>query len=112
MAACSACGSDHTPDRFDYGRIPPLVREALDAHAATGRPTGSFSQAVLEHDLFEACNRADDENLWVLPVIVAYVWNVLPFGCHGSPEAVREWQSHRGLEGLEESMPESAADTF
>lgn len=86
-------------NRFDYTRIPPLVRESLDAYARTGRPTGHFLQALLSNKLFEACSRADDDTVWTLPIIVTYVHNHLPGACHGSPAAVREWIQKRGLEG-------------
>lgn len=87
-------------DRFDYSRIPPYIRESLDLYARDGRPLGHFLTAVLTNDLFEACGRADDNNVWVLPVITAYVFNHLPGGCWGSPEKVAAWREHRGLEGL------------
>lgn len=81
--------------RIDYATIPPRVREALDQHAQEHRPTGDFTTAVLENNLMEAVGRADNNSLAALPSIVAYVYNELPGGCHGSPAKVKAWRERR-----------------
>lgn len=86
-------------DRFDYTRIDPLIRESLDAYAKTGRPVGSFLTALLSNDLFQACSRADNENVWTVPIITAYVYNHLPGECWGSAAKVKAWIQKRGLVG-------------
>jgi len=47
--------------------------------------------AVLCNNLNEACARADDENITLLPVYVAFFYNEAPSACWGSPENVRTW---------------------
>ena len=42
--------------------INAVIIEALDQYALSGRPTGGFLRAVLEHDLFAAFGLADDDN--------------------------------------------------
>jgi hypothetical protein len=54
-------------------------------------PTGSFLEAVICNDLREACALADDKNLWILPVIVAWLYNHAPGGCWGSSEKYEAW---------------------
>ena len=56
-------------------------------------PTGSFLEAVISNDLREACALADDKNLWILPVIVAWLYNKAPSGCWGSSEKYEAWVS-------------------
>lgn len=77
--------------RSDASLIEPRFRESIDAYVATGRPTGSFLEAVLSNDLMEAFARADSGALDNLPHIVAYLYNKVPSGCWGSRERVREW---------------------
>lgn len=86
-------------DPCDPEYLRPDVKESLDAWAMTGRSTGGFLRAVLEHELFEACKRADHWNLANLPAIVSYIYNALPAGCHGSKEACEEWE--RRFHGVE-----------
>ena len=52
---------------------------------------GSFLEAVLCNDLWEACSLADDNNLWILPVIVAWLYNNVPAACWGSSGKYKEW---------------------
>lgn len=77
---------------LSYRRIRPDIIEAIDRWAATGTPTGSFVQAVLENNLCEAVGRADNDNLEALPAIVGYVYNEVPSQCWGSPEKVEAWR--------------------
>ncbi len=92
-------------NRFDYAKqIRPDIKAALDAYANGRRPVGGFLTAVLSNDLAEACARADEQNLWSLPVIVGYVWNHLPSGCWGSPEKVAAWRRHESAAELEADL--------
>lgn len=67
-----------------------------------GIPPGGFLQAVLKNDLKGACQRADSDNILVLPLIVSYIYNCCPAACWGSPENYNEWiaykQSQREIE--------------
>jgi hypothetical protein len=76
--------------QFDYSQIDhlmPCFRRYIDHHI----PTGGFLEAVLSNDLKEAVGRADSQNMWLLPVIVAWLYNEAPMTCWGSRERVREW---------------------
>jgi hypothetical protein len=94
---------------FDYSRIRPDIREALDNWGSGDAPyCGDFLRAVLSNDLREAVGRADNDNLRTLPAIVGYVYNELPGNCHGSPEIVAEWaERHRDrlLKATESAEP-------
>ena len=57
-------------------------------------PPGGFLTAVLCNDLTEAVGRADSENTYALPAIVAYIYNETPADCHGSREIVAKWLDH------------------
>lgn len=76
---------------FRHFYIPGHMMESLRRYIDKGIAPGHFLTAVLEHDLFEAVGRADDENLANLPAYVAYLYNEAPGPCHGSPEKVAEW---------------------
>ena len=65
--------------------------EGLRRYADHGIPPGDFLRAVLENNLMEAVGRADYENRLYLYEICDYIYNEMPFNCHGSPENVRAW---------------------
>lgn len=67
------------------------IKRSIDAYASDGVPLGDFLTAVMEHDLFEAFARADEENARDLREIVRYVHWSVPSTCHGSRERVRAW---------------------
>lgn len=90
----------------DERLVPPHTKETLDAWAATGRPCGHFATAILSNDLREAVGRADTDHLRALPAIVAYVYNRLPIGCWGSPEAMDRWLSILNEERHRKEQPD------
>jgi hypothetical protein len=65
--------------------------EALNRYVEHHIPTGSFLNAVLENNLKESIQRADEENLAALVSIVAYCYNEIPGPCWGSKEHVNRW---------------------
>lgn len=71
--------------------IPPHIKEALDRYAEHGIPTGQCTRYVLANRLKEAFLSADPITTAAMASIVAYVYHVLPVGCHGSEAAVDEW---------------------
>jgi hypothetical protein len=79
--------------------IKPSIIESLDRYVNHGIEPGSFLRAVLENDLMEAFGRADIENRATLFEICEYVYNELPFSCHGSPAKVKAWLD-RWAEGV------------
>lgn len=82
-------------DRFDYAQIPESCMDGLMLYITDRIMPGSFLQAVLEGDLHRACGRADDTNLWLLPVYAAWLHNEAPMQCYGSPELVQAWVDQR-----------------
>lgn len=80
-----------------WDTIPPGIREGLGAYFESGRPTGSFLQAVLENDLKNAILRADDLNMICIREIVRFVENHSPPFSHGSRERVVAWIDQGGL---------------
>ena len=67
------------------------TKAGLDYYAKERVPPGDFLRAVLENDLMEAFGRADIENRRDMFEILNYVYNNMPYSCHGSPLAVEEW---------------------
>lgn len=82
-------------NRFDYSRIPPHMMESLRDYIDQGVPPGDFLLAVLTNNLSEACGRADDINIQLLPVYSAWLYNEAPAGCWGSPDQVLAWMEKR-----------------
>ena len=80
------------------------IKESLDRYAESGTPTGGFLRAVLEDKLMEAVTMADDENVRDIVEICRYVYNSLPYSCHGNPERVRAWMGHKGMEKFQVTM--------
>lgn len=74
-----------------YEDIRPDVIESINSYVKEGIPVGDFLRAVLENNLMESFGRADDDNRRTLWSICAYVYNEIPFNCHGSPEKYRAW---------------------
>jgi hypothetical protein len=79
-------------NRFDYSLIPERMHNGLWGYFAYRRPAGDFLMAVLKNDLMEAVSRADDENMFLLPVYTAWLYNRAPgAGWGGLPGAVERW---------------------
>lgn len=75
--------------------------ESINNYVTKGWEPGSFVTAVMENNLMEALGQADMGNRLAIFEICEYVYNDTPATCHGSPEKVREWLLHGGLEGLQ-----------
>lgn len=80
----------------DSQNIPPEIKASIDAHVMSGKPTGSFLQAVLENDLKTAVMKADQANYLLLGAIVGYCCNEIPVVCWGSEDAVAKWRKKGG----------------
>lgn len=74
---------------FDYDSLPNI--ESLKRYVTEGVPVGGFLEAVISNDLKEACGRADDENIKVIPVYVSWLYNEAPSTCWGSKERYEAW---------------------
>ncbi len=84
---------------FQRWHIPYRMMGGLREYAKNHIEPGHFLTAVLENNLKDAVDRADDENLENLPAFVAYCWNELPINCWGSREKVQAWLKRRGENG-------------
>lgn len=76
--------------RYD---IPEYMRKGLALYLTEGRRPRHFLTAVLENDLLEACARADDTNLQLLPAYVRFLFNHAPSASFGSPAKVDAWMA-------------------
>jgi hypothetical protein len=87
----------HDPQDFVFRGhvIDEDTGEELTRYLREHCPTGSFLEAVISNDLREACGRADDRNLWHLPVLVAYLYNEAPSAAWGSRDKYENWISGR-----------------
>lgn len=81
--------------RFNGQAIPERMQGGITRYIEQHIKPGNFLMAVLCNDLKEACERADDENIKLLPVYVAYFYNEAPSACWGSPEKVQAWLEER-----------------
>ncbi len=76
------------PVRYD---LLPNHADSFERYIERRCPFGHFLTAVVENDLFEACNRADAENRLLLAEYVKWLYNYAPTGCYGSREKVEAW---------------------
>lgn len=75
----------------DYSLIPPHMMESMRAYVEQGRPVGGFLQAVISNDLKEAVGRADNTNIWLIPIYVNWFYNECPGLIWGSREEYENW---------------------
>ena len=79
--------------------VQPPTAESLRAYIETGRPTGSFLEAVISNNLKNAFARADSNNLAALEDLVGWMYNYAPLECWGSEKRQDEWIKRGGLQG-------------
>ena len=80
-------------DTNDYQlAVPARTLSTLIRYGAAGVPTGGFLRSVLSNDLIGAINKADESNLKALKMIVRFVCNEMPSGCHGNESKVKSWK--------------------
>jgi len=70
--------------------IPEYMHDGISLYINHGIHPGGFLTAVIENNLKEACMRADDFNIKILPNYVRFFYNYAPSGCWGSP--VENWK--------------------
>lgn len=75
----------------DRHAIPHHMIGGLYRYIEHRIPPGDFLMVVLSNDLKEACGRADDTNIKIIPNYVRFLYNDAPSQCWGSPEKVRAW---------------------
>jgi len=81
--------------------IPERMMGGLKRFIDSGDIPCGFLCAVLENDLKDAVNRADDANLAILPAYSFFLYNDAPADCYGSPAKVAAWAKLGGLKGKE-----------
>ena len=84
--------------RFQGREVPEQMRSGITLYVEKQIEPGSCLLAILENDLREAVARADDDVMWALPVIVAYLYNEIPGGAWGSKAKVAAWLDMREVE--------------
>jgi len=86
---------------FDYSKYPNQSNvDGVRRYLEHGIPGGHFLTAVIENNLKEACQRADDHNRRILFEITRWFYNEAPAQSWGSPEEMQDWIKHSGMEGL------------
>lgn len=75
-------------DKYD---VPEHARESLDNYFVRGYKPGSFMEAVICNDLFNAVCRADSTNRSHLHNIIMWMINNAPPAAYGNPIAYKNW---------------------
>ena len=89
------------------GRLPESVRYSLGNWVFFGKNIGGhFISAILENDLVEAFNRADETNTAIMRTYVMWLYNDAPSGSWREHN-LETWAEHGGLIGL---MKQRAAE--
>ncbi len=83
----------------NYESIPEHMKQALISYVEKGIPLGSFLEAVVCNDFMGACCRADDINKHILFDYSMFVYNKMPWGCHGSKERYKKWLQEKQNQG-------------
>jgi len=74
----------------EYG-IPSHMHGGIVRYYENGIPPGHFLSAVIDNDLKEAINRADDVNVNCLKAYVMWFYNQAPSGSWGRTGSVDRW---------------------
>lgn len=87
-----------------YDTLPAKYREEMRAYIERGERPGSFIQAVLDGNLYNAFNLSGhlpEEPHSDLAHVTGWVCGQCPVKAFGTISAVEGWISDRGLRGLE-----------
>ena len=93
-------------DNENWHRIPQHCRDGLQDYIESGRPVGSFLEALLSNDLKETFGRADEINRMAIFDYIMFLYNDAPRLCWGSPDRYAGWIARGGLNGLPPVQPE------
>jgi hypothetical protein len=69
--------------------IPERMHHGIVAWIFFGIRPGDFLNAVIDHELFEAFGRADEENTALIHEYVKFFYQYTPSQCHGLERAKR-----------------------
>ena len=81
-------------NKYTYNQIPEHMMAGLKRYLENGILPGGFLTAVIENDLFAACDRADDININLIPVYVKYLYTEAPSRAWGYKGAIDKWRSY------------------
>lgn len=76
---------------FRGKQIPEHMHSGIVNYLVHRLQPGDFLTGVLTNDLGKAVAHADDTNLWLIPVYVAFFYNEAPASCWGSIENVENF---------------------
>ena len=79
-------------DALHNSGIPPHMWGAIERYIDNGIHPGGFLAAVIENDLKEAVNRADNKNIRALPEYVRWFYNHAPLVAWGYKGAIADYQ--------------------
>ena len=88
----------------DYTKLPPHMQETARLYIEKGVPGGSFFTALCENNLINAFNRADNINAEAMKAWADFVYWEMPGKAWGDKDAVKNWISSGGLEGLRNDL--------
>ena len=88
------------PSPHEWAMVPAHMHDGIRNYVQHGIPGGSFLDACLKNDLWQACNRADNINAYQLQNIMRFLDQHAPQGCWGSREKVEQWIKLGGLDGI------------
>jgi hypothetical protein len=71
--------------------VPQDIIDSLNRWRDHGIQPGGFLTAVLRNDLKGAVNRADENNMHIIPDIVFVLYNDYPSAMSGYEEVMRDW---------------------
>lgn len=77
---------------MNYDKLPEDLRDGVRLWIEEGIYPGGFMTAVVENNLMEAVDRADDTNCRRLVDIVRWWYNYAPGLCWGSKKKAEKWQ--------------------
>lgn len=72
-------------------KIPPRMHPGIINYLVHHQLPGDFLQAIIANNLRAAVERADDENIHLLPAYVSFFYNHAPLGSWGSAKAYKKW---------------------
>ena len=82
-----------------YDKLPEHMRGGARRYIEHGIMPGHFMRAVLANEFIMAFMLADAINAAAMRDWADWIYNEVPFGCHGSRARVAEWVKSGGMNG-------------
>lgn len=90
--------------------IPAHLHSGLALYTLHGTPTGSFLEAMIAGDLFDACGRADEESATAIFPLAKWIYSNIPASGMGSRENYNDWIRRKREEREERGETVSPAE--